>query len=99
LGQVVVSPLFFDHSSRLGQVVELVVVQAFFLKLAVEALNVGVLCWFTWVDEGSLTPLCWVRQSIGLLVNSGSLSMINTWGRLVTSASSSRTQVTGWPEM
>jgi hypothetical protein len=53
-GQVVVDPPFRHHPRRLRQVPELVLVQAFIPKLAVEALDVGILHRFSWVYEVEL---------------------------------------------
>ncbi len=55
-GPVVVLPPFFDYLLGLLQIVEPVLVQAFIPKLAVEALNVGVLSGFPRVDEVQFHP-------------------------------------------
>ena len=55
-GQIVVLPPFFHHGPCLLRVTEPVLVQAFIPKLAIEALDVGVLRGFTWVDEVQLNP-------------------------------------------
>ena len=53
---VVVDPPSFDDESGLAKRGELVLVQAFVTKTAVERFDVGILCWFAGLDEVQANP-------------------------------------------
>ena len=79
---VIVTTPLGDHRSCMSEIVEVAIVQAFIAKLAVEAFNVGVLCWFARRDElqinaAAVGPI----QSNARLVNSGPWSVRIAFGK------------------
>src|SRR5688572_32013793 len=79
-GFVVITPPLADDHSSVCEIVEVVIVQAFVSKLAVEALDVGVLRGLAGSNQFQIDTLGISQQSSARLVNSGPWSVRIAFG-------------------
>jgi len=72
---IVVLPPSLDDRSGMGQRMEPVLVQAFIPELTVEALDIGVLCGFAWLNQFQLYTMLISPLIESPTVNSGPWSV------------------------